>query len=334
MRTLRSAAVEVRPATALLAAAREATGAVLGEVLDLEPGEPLLLGLDVVDEPVAAAGVLRLPSVVIGVGSSDAPAAALADVVVADLAAAAPVIEAVEANPHAATALALLLRGADGRDVAAGLVAESSTYSMLQAGPEHRRWLDEHPLVPRDDDPARVDVRRDDDRVIVTLDRPAVRNAVDAAMQAALVDALVAAADPSVVEVQLRGNGPCFSSGGDLREFGTLDDPASAHLLRLARSPAAALHRVADRTTAYVHGACYGAGVELPAFAARVVADPATTFTLPEVGMGLVPGAGGTVSLPRRIGRHRTAWLAITGVPLDAETAHHWGLVDVLAPVP
>jgi enoyl-CoA hydratase/carnithine racemase len=258
----------------------------------------------------------------------------MADVVVDDTGAAAEVLAAIEAHPLAATALVLLLRGADRRDVSEGLVAESETYSMLQAGPEHRRWLDEHPRAPRADGPARVDVQRDGGRVVVTLDRPAARNAVDAAMQAALVDAFAAAADPAVTEVELRGNGPVFSSGGDLGEFGSLVDPASAHLLRLGRSPGAALHRIADRTTAYVQGACHGAGVELPAFAGRVVADPGTTFTLPEVAMGLIPGAGGTVSITARIGRHRTAWLAITGSAIDAETALAWHLVDELAPVP
>jgi enoyl-CoA hydratase/carnithine racemase len=46
--------------------------------------------------------------------------------------------------------------------------------------------------------------------------------------------------------------------------------------------------------------------------------------------MGLIPGAGGTASIPRRIGRHRTAWLALTGAELDARTAERWGLVDAV----
>jgi len=93
------------------------------------------------------------------------------------------------------------------------------------------------------------------------------------------------------------------------------------------------VHRCADRTEFRVHGACIGAGVELAAFAHRVVADPGTEFRLPEVGMGLVPGAGGTVSIPRRIGRHRTAFLGIGGSALSATTAADWGLVDALAAV-
>ena len=108
--------------------------------------------------------------------------------------------------------------------------------------------------------------------------------------------------------------------------------PAAAHLVRVAASVAALLDRVADRVTATVHGACIGAGIELPAYAGRLVARPDATFALPEVAMGLVPGAGGTVSIPRRIGRHRTAWLAITGRRIDAATALAWGLVDEVAP--
>ena len=70
-----------------------------------------------------------------------------------------------------------------------------------------------------------------------------------------------------------------------------------------AEIPGRLLAAVAERMRAEIHGACIGAGIELPAFVSRVTAHPAAWFQLPEVGMGLVPGAGGTVSLPRRIGR-------------------------------
>jgi enoyl-CoA hydratase/carnithine racemase len=80
----------------------------------------------------------------------------------------------------------------------------------------------------------------------------------------------------------------------------------------------------------HLHGACVGSGIELPAFAATVLAEPSTVVSLPEVSLGLIPGAGGTVSLPRRIGRHRTARLALTGDRIDAATALEWGLVDAI----
>jgi enoyl-CoA hydratase/carnithine racemase len=63
-----------------------------------------------------------------------------------------------------------------------------------------------------------------------------------------------------------------------------------------------------------------------------VRARPDARIKLPEVGLGLVPGAGGTVSLPRRIGRHRTAWLALSQEWLDVPTAARWGLVDEIHP--
>jgi enoyl-CoA hydratase/carnithine racemase len=125
----------------------------------------------------------------------------------------------------------------------------------------------------------------------------------------------------------LRGKGPAFSSGGDLAEFGTAADPVTAHAIRISRSPGLLLDALGD-VTAVIQGPCVGAGVELPAFCRRVAARPDTSFRLPEVGMGLVPGAGGTASLPRRIGRQRTAFLALTGDSLPVETALQWGLVD------
>jgi enoyl-CoA hydratase/carnithine racemase len=154
-------------------------------------------------------------------------------------------------------------------------------------------------------------------------------------MRDALCEALaVAEGDPGVARVQLDGAGPCFSAGGDLDEFGTHADPSTSHVVRSARNAGRQLSHLAERLgpalEARVHGACVGAGVELPAFCGRVVARPDAWFQLPEVSMGLVPGAGGTASLPRRIGRQRTAWLALSGARLAAETALDWGLVDAL----
>jgi enoyl-CoA hydratase/carnithine racemase len=229
----------------------------------------------------------------------------------------------------------LLLRGAEGRSVDDGLVAESAVYSMLQAGPEFAAWRDGRAAVRTgsgvDPGDAPVQVGRDGDVLTVTLSRPAVHNALNTAMRDALVEALtVGVADPTVTVV-LQGAGPSFCSGGDLGEFGTTPDPATAHLIRLTRSPAMLAAHLAPRLVAQVHGACIGAGTELAAFATRVVAHPGTFFALPELALGLVPGAGGTVSLPRRIGRHRTAWLVLSGERIGVERARRWGLVDEIA---
>lgn len=301
---------------------------------------PALLADDVGDEAVVvvedAAGLYLgdrlagIPAVFVGVGRRhDLDVAVDGDDDLDRIA------ESVDAHPNAAVALALLLRGGDQRSIAEGLVAESATYAALQGGADHRAWLSASPRPrPAGDDVGRppVAVERDGDVLRVTLDRPERRNAYSAAMRDALVEALaVPAADPRV-RVELRGAGPSFCSGGDLDEFGTATDPSAAHRIRLRRSAARSIAAVAGRVTAYVQGACVGAGVELPAFAGRVVAAPDTRFWLPEVAMGLIPGAGGTVSVPRRIGRQRTALLALTGAPLDAETALAWGLVDEIDP--
>jgi enoyl-CoA hydratase/carnithine racemase len=209
------------------------------------------------------------------------------------------------------------------------LVAESLAYSMLQSGSDFRAWLAQAPArTPRPAaEPVRLD--RDDTRLTITLDRPWARNAMDAGTRDALCEAFhVVVADPSITRVDLCGSGPAFCAGGDLAEFGTSHDPAQAHLIRLERSPAALLQQCGARVTAHLHGACVGAGIELSAFAGRVSAAPDTAIRLPEIGMGLIPGAGGTASLPVRIGRERTAYLALTGETLTAPEALRWGLVD------
>ncbi|MEY2420734.1 MAG: hypothetical protein QOI95_801 [Acidimicrobiaceae bacterium] len=232
-------------------------------------------------------------------------------------------------HPIAAAALDVLLDANESVDVGSALVMESATYSTLQAGPEHQAWLAARSRRARPREADVVLVWSERGTLRLTLNRPHVRNAFDAAMREALLDGLViATVDPSVERVVIDGAGANFCSGGDLDEFGTLDNPANAHLLRVERNVGRAVHDLRDRTTFIVHGACIGAGVEIPAFAGRVVARPDATFRLPEISMGLIPGAGGTVSIPRRIGRERFRSMALTGAMIDAATALSWGLVD------
>jgi enoyl-CoA hydratase/carnithine racemase len=290
-------------------------------------------------ELAAACAVLAaLPAPTIALAARElAPAAETlaqrCDVRVRDHAELAPVLAGIDAAPLAAAALVQLLRASEGAPIEAGLVQESLVYSTLQAGPEFAAWLARRApprLRPPPKGPA-VRAVREGDRLHLTLSRPEKRNAFSSEMRDALVEALrVALCDPGIREVVLDGAGPAFCSGGDLDEFGTLPDPATAHLVRTTRSPARMIAAAADRLRAVVHGACVGSGVELPAFAGRVVARSDASFWLPELSLGLVPGAGGTVSLPRRIGRQRTAWLVLSGRTIDARTALAWGLVDEL----
>jgi enoyl-CoA hydratase/carnithine racemase len=236
-----------------------------------------------------------------------------------------------EASVSAAAVLRDVLRVTASLEVGDALVVESLGYSTLQAGPDHRAWLSSR--TPREQlvvaDP--VEVTREDDVLCVRLNRPDRRNAINAVTRDALLDAFaIADADP-LLAVEWSGAGPAFCAGGDLDEFGTVADPASGHRIRTSRSLGAAVHQLRDRITVRMHGHCAGAGVELPAFAGHVVATSDTTFLLPELAMGLIPGAGGTVSLPRRIGARRTAELALSGEPIDAATALDWGLIDEIS---
>jgi enoyl-CoA hydratase/carnithine racemase len=238
---------------------------------------------------------------------------------------------AAAASPQATLALAQVLHASEQLDVSPALNVESFAYSTLLGGAEFRRWLASRPgrpVPPPGPEPA-VLAERSGGVLRLTLNRPSRRNAYSREMRDALAEALlVPAMDPTIGHVVITGTGPSFCSGGDLDEFGTAPDTATAHFVRTSGGAAGLLHRIAGRTEVRVHGACVGAGIELPAFAGRVVADPGTTFRLPEVGMGLIPGAGGTVSIPRRIGRWRTMYLALSGTLLDASTALSWGLAD------
>lgn len=214
-------------------------------------------------------------------------------------------------------------------EVPEALAVESLAYSTLLAGPEFAHWLAGRVRRPVPTCAEPVLVVRLEDELHVTLNRPERRNAFGAAVRDGLLDALaVAGADPSVTRVRLDGAGPAFCAGGDLDEFGTADDPATAHRVRMQRSAGLAVHRLADRVHPVLHGACIGAGIEVPAFADHVVARAGTSFRLPELTMGLIPGAGGTVSISRRIGRTRFEEWVRSGESVDAATALDWGLVD------
>jgi enoyl-CoA hydratase/carnithine racemase len=305
-------------------------------VVDLESGAP----------PPAAAGVVR-----VGVHRRGPrpPALSAFDILLsADLGAPRPWVglapdrleaaiedleRAVAAQPVAAAVAAQVLRTSLVVAFEAALVQESAAYSMLLASDGFRAWRAAHPPRSRPLDAGpRVRVETRGDTLVLSLDRPARRNAFDAAMRDELCEALAFALDhPDAPRVVLGGEGPAFSAGGDLDEFGAAPDPGQAHMIRTLRMPARLVRALGPRAEARLHGACVGAGVEVPAAAARVTARPGAVFRLPEVAMGLIPGAGGTATIPRRIGRHRAAWMAISGAETDLATALAWGLVDEIA---
>jgi enoyl-CoA hydratase len=242
-------------------------------------------------------------------------------------------LSSIAGAPLAAMVLVQVLRATERLSVADALIVESLGFAALQNGPEFKAWLAKRP--PTASAPSGrggpLKISREGGRLEIVLDRPDARNSVDRTLRDALVEALeLAQADETIAEVALSASGKCFSIGGELDEFGTTPDPTTAHMIRALRSPAMALSRVADRLSVRVHGVSIGAGVELAAFAGKVIAEPNASFQLPELSMGLIPGAGGCVSIPLRIGRQRAALLALSGRRISAATALQWGLVDAV----
>jgi len=236
--------------------------------------------------------------------------------------------------PQAAAVCSDVLRAFDPAAPAfTGVIMESLAYSTLQSGPEFARWLTERGPARPVDIPDPVQAERVEDTLHVRFNRGQRHNAFSTDARAALLEALeVARLDPSVTDVVLSGNGPSFCSGGDLAEFGTFADPASAHLARTRHSPALVLDeltaRLGTHCRAEVHGQVLGSGLEMAAFCGWVRSRPDAVFGLPELSLGLIPGAGGTVSIARRIGRWRTAYLVLSGQTIDVATALRWGLID------
>jgi enoyl-CoA hydratase len=291
---------------------------------------------DAVDSDRLNAWLATLPCPVIGImpGADNAFPGAACDAIVTSESELAGLAGNISDTPLAAATLVQVLRTTASLPVSDALTVESLAYASLQVGPEFRSWLAGFcpPEAPAVEGAPPVLVERSGDRLTIVLNRPASRNALSVEMRDALCEALeLAVADPAIRTVSVSGAGRCFSVGGDLAEFGSVADPATGHAIRAIRMPARLLAECADRTEFRLHGACIGAGVELPAFGRRVVAKAYSFFQLPEITFGLIPGAGGCVSLPRRIGMQRTAWLALSARRIDAATALRWGLIDMLA---
>jgi 3-hydroxyacyl-CoA dehydrogenase len=163
---------------------------------------------------------------------------------------------------------------------------------------------------------------------LITLDNPPV-NAMSLAVRTAVRDALAEGTkDARVRAFVLTGGGKLFSGGADIREFDTGASNQSPNLPQLI----ALVEDSAKPVVAALHGTAVGGGCELPLGCHARVAHAGTQIGLPEVTLGLVPGAGGTQRLPRLIGVQAALDAIVTGKFLSAERAHELGLVDVLVP--
>jgi enoyl-CoA hydratase/carnithine racemase len=166
-----------------------------------------------------------------------------------------------------------------------------------------------------------------------TLDRPQRLNAFDTTMRDALFEALdLARSDGTVDVLVVRGNGRAFSSGGDLAEFGTAPSPVRARDVRRVRDLWGTWSRLPCVSIAAVHGIAAGGGFEMALLCDLVVCADDARFWLPETALGLLPGVGGTQTLPRAVGPGRAAGVLLAGDEIDAAGALRLGIATEVVP--
>jgi len=162
---------------------------------------------------------------------------------------------------------------------------------------------------------------------VITLDNPPV-NAFSLSQRIGVSEALTAGLqDPDIQAFVICGSGRMFSAGADIREFDTGVAGESPTLMDLI----SLIENSPKPVVCALHGTALGGGCELSLACHSRIAIPGTRIGLPEVTLGIVPGAGGTQRLPRLIGVLPALDAIVSGKPMTAERAHELGLVDGLA---
>ncbi|RIK96092.1 MAG: 3-hydroxyacyl-CoA dehydrogenase, partial [Burkholderiales bacterium] len=156
----------------------------------------------------------------------------------------------------------------------------------------------------------------------IRVNNPPV-NTIDAKVRAALSEALAQLkARDDVRAVVLACDGSTFFSGADIGEFS--GPPKEAEYRALFN----AIENLPYPVVAAMHGTVMGGGLEIALACHYRVASPGTRFALPEVTLGIIPGAGGTQRLPRLIGVERTLEMVLSARPVDTDTAQRYGFLD------
>lgn len=157
---------------------------------------------------------------------------------------------------------------------------------------------------------------------VVTIDSPPV-NALGVGVRKGILDCMTAAnADDSIKAIVLHCDGRTFIAGADISEFGK--PPQSPGLME----PLEAIEGGGKAVVAAIHGTALGGGLEVALACHYRVAVPSAKLGLPEVLLGLIPGAAGTQRLPRIVGPEQALKMITSGVPIGAKEAHERGLVD------
>jgi enoyl-CoA hydratase/carnithine racemase len=169
--------------------------------------------------------------------------------------------------------------------------------------------------------------------VVLRLDRPSARNAIDNELLGRLlVEVSRLAADETVRGCVLTGAGGAFSAGMDLKErAGFSDEDLRAQRAAIVEL-ISAVHGLAIPVVAAVEGPAFAGGFELALACDLIVAGASAVFALPEVGVGIFPGGGATATLTWLVGPARARDVILTGRRLSAAEAEQWGIVARVAP--
>jgi enoyl-CoA hydratase len=168
----------------------------------------------------------------------------------------------------------------------------------------------------------------------VTLNRPQVHNVYNMQMRDDLYEVLGAIRDDSEVRVAIfKGSGEkAFCAGADLSEFLTAPSPAVARQVRFSRDVWGLFLSISQPLIAALHGYVLGSGIEIALCCDIRIASLDARFGLPEVGLGIIPAAGGTQTLPRVIGRGKALEMLLTNRWLTSDEAFQFGLVNRVVP--
>ena len=168
----------------------------------------------------------------------------------------------------------------------------------------------------------------------VTLNRPQALNVYNIQMRDDLYEVLGAIKDDPDVRVAIfKGAGEkAFCAGADLSEFLTAPSPIVARQVRFKRDVWGLFLSIPQPLIAAVHGFVLGSGIEIALCCDIRIASEDARFGLPEVGLGIIPAAGGTQTLPRIVGRARALEMLLTNRWIDGEEAYRVGLVNRVVP--
>jgi enoyl-CoA hydratase/carnithine racemase len=168
----------------------------------------------------------------------------------------------------------------------------------------------------------------------VTLNRPQVRNAYNIQMRDDLFGILAAIRDDPEVRVAIfKGAGEkAFCAGADLSEFLTAPSPTVARRVRFGRDVWDLFSSIPQPLIAAIHGYALGSGIEIALYCDIRIAAEDAMFGLPEVGLGILPAAGGTQTLPRTVGRAKALEMLLTSRWINADEAYRVGLVNRVVP--